>query len=117
MGSSSLGNILGCAFPSIEVTLAVTPVIFVPMIIYSGFFINSDSIPSYVKFIELTSPFRYSLECYAYNDYEGLDYTPDPLKTLNFTLGYWKSFLILFVLGMVFRIIGFIALYLNAILL
>lgn len=70
LASTALGINIGCIFNDVSVALAITPLIFMPMMLFSGFYVNSDSISVWLKWIEYASPFRYSFEAYVYNEFE-----------------------------------------------
>lgn len=82
--------------------------------LFSGFYVNSESVQSFVKWIEWISPIRYGLESLIYNEFEGTDFVPNPINSLNFSFGYWNSMLYLLIIGMVIRVAGFVALFINA---
>lgn len=112
--SQSLGILIGCAFESIDTALNITPLIFFPFMLFSGFYVNSDSIPAWTSWIEYISPFRYALECLVYNEYEARGYNPNPIESLGFTFGYTKCILLLFAIGMSYLVAGYLALLLKA---
>jgi hypothetical protein len=43
-----------------------------PLMIFSGFFINTDSIPVYLDWIKYLSPMKYAFEAYCLNEFTGL---------------------------------------------
>lgn len=45
MSASSIGMMLSCIFSNEEKTLQISPIIMMPMFIFSGFFANSGSYP------------------------------------------------------------------------
>lgn len=113
--ATGLGILVGCIFNEIEVALNITPLIFYPMMLFSGFYVNSDSVQIWVKWIEWISPLRYALEAGVYNEFEGSDFSnPSPISTFSFSYGYWKSMGWLILIGMIVRTLGFFALFINA---
>jgi len=82
--ATGIGILIGCAFNELEVALNVAPLIFFPMLLFSGFYVNSDSVRSWVKWLEYISPIRYALEALVYNEFEGTKYSPNPINFLNF---------------------------------
>jgi len=112
--ATGLGLVTGCIFTKIEVALTVVPLIFMPMMLFSGFFVNSSSILVFLKWIEYISPFRYSLEAFIYNEYENTQFTPNPITSLGFEYGFWESLILLLVIGGIFRVAGYFALVMNA---
>lgn len=112
--SQSLGIAIGCSFNNIDTALNITPLIFFPLMLFSGFYVNSDSIPAWTSWIEYISPFRYALECLIYNEYDGRGYAPNPIDTFGFTFGYWKSLGYLAIIGGCYLLLGYIALFTRA---
>ena len=112
--ATGLGVFIGCIFNEIEVALNITPLIFFPMMLFSGFYVNSDSVEPWVKWLEWISPIRYGLESAIYNEFEDTNFVPNPITSLNFDFGYWNSMLYLIIIGMIVRVMGFIALFINA---
>ena len=92
----------------------MAPLIFFPMLLFSGFYVNSDSVRSWVKWLEYISPIRYSLEALVYNEFQGTKYIPNPINFLNFEWGYWSCMLYLAIIGGGIRLLGFFALLVNA---
>ena len=101
-------------FNEIEVALNIAPLIFFPMILFSGFYVNSDSIQSFVSWVETISPLRYVLEALVYVEFEGTNFVPNPIAALNFNYGYWDSMLYLLIIGLTIRTLSLIALIINA---
>ena len=69
--SQSIGLVIGAAL-SVESGVFIGPVSSVPIILFSGFFVNFDAIPKYLKFLSYVSYVRYSFEgamisVYGYN--------------------------------------------------
>ena len=112
--SQSLGILIGCAFDSIDTALNITPLVFFPFMLFSGFYVNSDSIPAWTSWIEYISPFRYALECLIYNEYDARGYNPNPVETFGFTFGYNKCILLLLAIGCAYLVLGYFALLARA---
>ncbi|KZC09024.1 ATP-binding cassette sub-family G member 4 [Dufourea novaeangliae] len=69
--SQSIGLVIGAAM-SVETGVFIGPVSSVPIVLFSGFFVNFDAIPKYLKFLSYVSYVRYSFEgtmisVYGYN--------------------------------------------------
>jgi ABC-type multidrug transport system ATPase subunit len=112
--SQMLGVLIGCSFDSIDVALNITPLIFMPLMLFGGFFVNSDSIPKWMTWLEYASPFRYSLEALVRNEFEDTNYLPNPIDSFGYSLDYTTVVLILLGMGIVLGIFGYIALRLRA---
>jgi len=68
----SLGYIIATATPSVQVALAVAPVVLLPFMIFGGFLINLDSIPNYFYWLSYLSFFRYGFESLVVVQFDGL---------------------------------------------
>lgn len=60
IGGISLGMLIASIFDQLEVILAVTPIILLPLLLYSGIFVSSGSTPSYLSWIKYVSSVYYS---------------------------------------------------------
>ena len=99
MSIALLGNMwgifLGAAVPDPKLALQFAPLVFVPFLLFSGYTTNTDNIAAYLKWLEYLSPFRYAYEWAVYNEFADTDFNPNPIETLNFTLGINKCFIIM----------------------
>ena len=41
----SVGYLLSCVSPNVDVALGIAPVVIIPFMLFGGFFLNSDSVP------------------------------------------------------------------------
>ncbi|MEW5318453.1 MAG: hypothetical protein WDW38_009674 [Sanguina aurantia] len=76
---ASLGMFVACLFNELSVALAVMPMFIMPLMIFSGFFVNSDSLHPYFHWIPYISPMRYGFIVLIQNEFTDLDIvcTPD----------------------------------------
>lgn len=76
MLSSVVGFALGIFFASIfknlPTALAVAPLSLLPMMLFSGLFVNSENIPVYFDWIKYLSPMKYGFEGMLKAQMEGL---------------------------------------------
>ncbi len=77
-GAQALGIFIASMFTDLRVTLVVAPPLILPLMIFSGFFINTDSIPPYFDWIKYISPIKYTFAALAHNEYEGLHLSCSP---------------------------------------
>lgn len=98
------GIFLGAAIPNPKLALQFAPLVFVPFLLFSGYTTNTNNIGVYLKWLEYISPFRYAFEWAVYNEFEGTDFNPNPIDTLNFKLGIRNCFFIMagYVVFMIF---------------
>jgi hypothetical protein len=72
LAGNSLGLFLACIFPDVAVALAVAPVIILPLVMFSGFVLNPESIPVYLFWVEWISPTKYAFAALAQIEFGGL---------------------------------------------
>ena len=89
------GIFLGAAIPNPKLALQFAPLVFVPFLLFSGYTTNTANIGVYLKWFEYISPFRYAFEWAVWNEFDGSDFDPNPIDTLNFKLGIWKCFYVM----------------------
>ncbi len=68
----SLGIFFASFFSSLPTALAVTPLVLLPLMLFSGLFVNQESIPVYFNWIKYISPMKYGFEAIAKTQFEGL---------------------------------------------
>ncbi|PJF17398.1 ABC-2 type transporter domain-containing protein [Paramicrosporidium saccamoebae] len=56
----SLGVLIASIFDQLEVILAVTPIILLPLLLLSGIFVNSQTLPDFLNWIKYLSPVYYA---------------------------------------------------------
>lgn len=74
---SSIGLILGILAKDASVAVTLTPVCILPFMIFSGFFVNTDSVPAYFVWVEYISFVKYSFRGIVRNEFEGLVFNCD----------------------------------------
>ncbi|KAG2442858.1 hypothetical protein HXX76_002937 [Chlamydomonas incerta] len=76
---AALGIFVSCLFNDLSVALSVMPMFLLPLMVFSGFFVNSDTIPPYFTWIQYISPMRYGYIALVKNEFTGLQIncTPD----------------------------------------
>jgi len=70
----SFGTLIACAFDQLPVALAVLPLVMLPLMIFSGLFVNSGSIPAYFDWIKYLSPMKYGFAALAKSEFGGLTF-------------------------------------------
>lgn len=71
--ATSFGYMISCASSSISMALSIAPPIVIPFLIFGGYFLNSDSIPNYFKWLSYFSWFRYGNEALMINQWDGIE--------------------------------------------
>eukprot|EP01130_Rhizamoeba_saxonica_P009620 TRINITY_DN391_c0_g1_i2.p1 TRINITY_DN391_c0_g1~~TRINITY_DN391_c0_g1_i2.p1 ORF type:complete len:638 (-),score=147.94 TRINITY_DN391_c0_g1_i2:37-1950(-) len=131
--SFSFGSAIVGLFPDPSVAMTVFPLIFVPMMIFSGFYSNSDRTPVYFVWVEYISFLKYSYRAVMSNEFSGLEFecTEEELAIYNgicrYTTGedyldfrnlndipIYVDLAVLLGLFLVFQIIGFLFLKMRA---
>lgn len=83
----ALGLVIGAAVSDPVIINILTPVLIVPMMLFSGFFVNQDNFPWFLTPFEYLSIHKYGYQAFFLNEYEGLDLEcmreTDPLKVCN----------------------------------
>jgi ATP-binding cassette, subfamily G (WHITE), eye pigment precursor transporter len=125
----SLGYVISTATPTVQVALAIGPVVLLPFMIFGGFLINVNDIPKYFYWLSYISFFKYGFEALATAHFEGLPMScsdaigpickyPTGQAVLDqYSLdadAVWQNVGILFALLVGFRVIAFLALYRRA---
>lgn len=72
LAGNSMGLFLACIFPDMAVALAIAPLIILPLVMFSGFVLNPESIPVYLAWLEWLSPTKYSFAAMAQIEFGGL---------------------------------------------
>lgn len=70
--ATSFGYMISCASSSISMALSIAPPIVIPFLIFGGFFLNSDTVPNYFKWLSYFSWFRYGNEALMINQWNGI---------------------------------------------
>jgi len=84
LAGNGMGLFFACVFPNIQIALAVAPLCVLPLVMFSGFVINPESIPIYLKWVEWISPPKYAFAGLAMNEFRGLELycKPDQIREL-----------------------------------
>ncbi|KNE59398.1 hypothetical protein AMAG_03681 [Allomyces macrogynus ATCC 38327] len=78
---TAIGMLAACAFNELSVALAIVPVILLPLMLFSGLFVNSDNIPVFLDWIKYISPVKYGFVGMTKNEFTGLQICPKDTDT------------------------------------
>ena len=115
--TSGYSFIIGIAVSERQVVMAMIPVTIIPLMLFSGFYVNQSNIPFFLKPFEYISMFKYCFQVFAINEYNGLTIDcngRDPLKEFNFRQTMTESALALLGLAVGFYTLAYLILLLVA---
>lgn len=114
---SGFGLMLSTVIPKIEVAMALTPVLIVPLLAFAGFFVNQDKVPYFFYQFEYISPFKYTYQATSINEFtdlETLTCHPNPrcdaLKIADFDESLAVCVICLGAIGIGMRLLSYIGL-------
>lgn len=123
LSGMAVGTVAGAAFSDITMALVVLPLILLPLMMFSGLFVNVGSLPVYFAWIKWISPMKYAYCALMKNEYHGLRFAKcDPSKeactgelvleqmSMNGGLSVAENTVTLFGIYIILTIIGFLAL-------
>jgi ABC-type multidrug transport system permease subunit len=70
-----VGIFAGSVSNELDVALAVLPLLLLPLMVFSGFFLNSATTPYYFIWVQYLSPIKYGFTAMVLNEYEGMTFT------------------------------------------
>lgn len=70
--SNAVGLFLACIFPDVQIGLVVAPMVVLPLMMFSGFFLNPESTPKWLIWVQWISPMKYSFSAIVQNEFNGL---------------------------------------------
>lgn len=114
---NSLGVMLSSMFSDIRTAFSIAPVIMMPLMLFSGFMSNVDSIVVWLRWLQYISPVRYSMEIFLRNEYRKdqfyngndlkSDSNPYPVESYNYNVGMGWCFGIMLFIALAARILAF----------
>ena len=70
----ALGMIIAASAPTVEAATAFGPIIVVLMILFGGFYINIESLPVWLRWVQYLSLMRWAFEGLSVNEFTGLEF-------------------------------------------
>ena len=86
----SIGITIATIAKNVSIALQFAPFCLVPLILFSGLFINTSSIPAYFTWIQYLSPIRYIYQEVYKNEFKGLKYKEIPLDYAIDQMDFYK---------------------------
>ena len=124
------GNFLLIALPNLEAASAATPFVVIIQLLFAGLFINYDSIPVYLKWLEYMSMFKYSWSALMINELDDYDEDHwdgcgegeenygsdmcDPLDFYSIYISKWNNVLLLVSIAVTTHFFAYVCLALIA---
>lgn len=71
---SGLGFVLGTLARDTSVAISLVPLTVLPFMVFSGFFVNSNSVPDYFIWIQYISFINYGFQALTINEFQGLTF-------------------------------------------
>ena len=57
------------------IAMAMVPILFIPLMLFGGFFLNTNNIPVWIFWLKYFSLFKYGFEIAVLNEFKGLHFT------------------------------------------
>jgi len=117
MVASSLALVMGCLAPNVEAAMGLSPVVFVPQILFCGFFIGISQIPSYLRWASYLCGLKYGLSLLVLVEFIDVDspFVDYIWNRFDVKESDWKRDLyVLIALVVGFRILSAFALMFNS---
>jgi ABC-type multidrug transport system permease subunit len=114
LASASIAVLMGCAVADVKTATELMPVIFVPQMLFAGFFVSTDQIPSYLRWAQYLCSLKYAMNLLSIIEFgesacqSGADMQCKALLDSNEIDEdkWWAYILVLAALFAGFRIIG-----------
>jgi ABC-type multidrug transport system permease subunit len=109
MASTALAVLLGCSVEDPKLGQELLPLLFVPQMLFAGFFVTPDLIPVWLRWAQYLCTLTYSIRLALVAEFEGCAKTTQSCKTLLDDIGadpdetYWY-WIVLVTLFVVFRV-------------
>ena len=73
LASSAYTMIVSVAFSEKKLAVTMIPVLLIPFMLLSGFFVNESHTPGWLKPLQYLSLYKYGFQAMMLNEYEGLE--------------------------------------------
>jgi len=116
--AASYSLVISTLIIDLNVAMSLTPVTVIPLMLVSGFFNNLANVPKLFYPLEYISMFKYGFQALVTNQYrapincgEGIGYCDVLTEKYNFPEPFWLNLLLLAVIGIVYRCIALLVMY------
>jgi len=114
LASASVAVLMGCAVADVKTASELLPVVFVPQMLFAGFFVSTDQIPSYLRWAQYLCSLKYAMNLLSIIEFgsgncqEGAEVACKGLLEGNeiYEDKWWAYVLVLAGLFLGFRILG-----------
>uniref|UniRef100_A0A1I8AJW0 ABC transporter domain-containing protein n=1 Tax=Steinernema glaseri TaxID=37863 RepID=A0A1I8AJW0_9BILA len=127
----SFSYFVSCVFGSVKLSMAMLPMLVVPMMTFGGFYINSATIPVYFLPLRFISYFNYAFEVMTINQWTRVDHIggcstsnstspcfedgADVIASLSYDPShFWRNLVLMVGMVVILRTLAFSALYIRA---
>lgn len=83
MTSSAMANFMGCCVENIKTAQELIPVIFVPQMLFSGFFVASYLIPVWLRWCQYVCSLTYGVRLYMLAEFRSCIHSSDEIQSKN----------------------------------
>lgn len=108
---------IGSLFDRAETACFFCPVLMMPFVLFSGFLTNVDTFPRWIGWVQYISPIRFGFEAAMRSEFENYHKLPpnirNPIKFLNFNIGFSNCMFLLFFVTIGLKVISCICLKLT----
>ena len=112
--SQGMGLFISTMAPNMPTATALAPLYNIPVLLFGGLFVNTDTLPEWLAWIQWVSPVRFANEAIShsqYDDYEGYESASGKIVNLpagfmqveGFTIGYWNCIAVLIGMMIIWR--------------
>lgn len=110
---NAMAILLGSVTSNVKVASGLAPLFFLPLIMCSGFYSNTASLPAYTRWINYIDPFGYAFNAVLKNEFDHKYTLMDPVGVINPNTAVWDSILYMFVIVLFFRLLALVSLRLS----
>lgn len=107
----SIGYALSSIFTNVTTAAMLAPILMMPLMVLSGFYLNMDTMPGWLNTLTYLNPLRYCLEAFVSNEFDPIhDGEFDILTQLDMSLGLWTCIFVLLGMILLLRVVALIGL-------